>query len=143
MENTIEVEESKGKNKGFTLIELLIVIVILGILAAVTVFAVRGITNKGQTSACEADKKTLETAVESYFAQYGGTVILTGAAPAVGPPAVAGTPLPGSNPVVYAAPTVQGTLVNAGYLRAPSTKYDITLANADGKILTATDPACT
>ncbi len=32
------------QDKGFTLVELLIVIVILGILATVTVFAVRGIT---------------------------------------------------------------------------------------------------
>ncbi len=40
------------QDKGFTLVELLIVIVILGILATVTVFAVRGITDKGQENAC-------------------------------------------------------------------------------------------
>jgi prepilin-type N-terminal cleavage/methylation domain-containing protein len=40
------------QDKGFTLVELLIVIVILGILATVTVFAVRGITDQGQNSAC-------------------------------------------------------------------------------------------
>ncbi len=59
------------QDKGFTLVELLIVIVILGILATVTVFAVRGITDQGQTSACAADKKTLQTAVEAYYAQKG------------------------------------------------------------------------
>ena len=57
------------QDKGFTLVELLIVIVILGILATVTVFAVRGITDQGKTSACEADQKTLETAIEAYFAK--------------------------------------------------------------------------
>ena len=66
---------SKRKDKGFTLVELLIVIVILGILATVTVFAVRGITDKGQTNACATDKVTLQTAVETYFAQYGGSTI--------------------------------------------------------------------
>jgi general secretion pathway protein G len=61
----------KKSDKGFTLVELLIVIVILGILATVTVFAVRGITNSGKESACASDKKVLETAAESYMAQEG------------------------------------------------------------------------
>ncbi len=59
------------QDKGFTLVELLIVIVILGILATVTVFAVRGITDQGQTSACNADEKTLTVALEAYYAQEG------------------------------------------------------------------------
>jgi len=59
------------QDKGFTLVELLIVIVILGILATVTVFAVRGITDQGQSSACAADKQTMQVALESYFAQNG------------------------------------------------------------------------
>jgi prepilin-type N-terminal cleavage/methylation domain-containing protein len=70
MENHIEVEETQ-QDKGFTLVELLIVIVILGILATVTVFAVTGITNKGKTSACQADVKTIQTAEEAYNANNG------------------------------------------------------------------------
>ena len=54
---------------GFTLVELLIVIVILGVLSTVAVFAVRGITDKGNTAACQADYKTLETGIEAYIAQ--------------------------------------------------------------------------
>jgi prepilin-type N-terminal cleavage/methylation domain-containing protein len=61
----------KKNDEGFTLIELLIVIVILGILATVVVFAVGGITNRGKSSACDADRSTLEVAVEAYNAQYG------------------------------------------------------------------------
>ena len=59
------------QDKGFTLVELLIVIVILGILATVTVFAVRGITDKGKQNSCAVEKKTIETAIESYYAQNG------------------------------------------------------------------------
>jgi len=59
----------KRQEEGFTLIELLIVIVILGILAAVVVFAVGGITDKGTNAACKSDVKTLETAVEAYYAK--------------------------------------------------------------------------
>ncbi len=71
------------QDKGFTLVELLIVIVILGILATVTVFAVRGITDQGQQSACKADKATLQVAVEAFIAQNGtgpGAPALTEAA---------------------------------------------------------------
>lgn len=61
----------KKNDEGFTLIELLIVIVILGILATVVVFAVGGITNRGQSSACDADKATMQVAVEAYYAKVG------------------------------------------------------------------------
>ena len=56
---------------GFTLIELLIVIVILAILAAIVVFAVGTTTTSAKQSACNADAKSVETAVESYKAQNG------------------------------------------------------------------------
>ncbi len=58
----------KKQDKGFTLVELLIVIVILGILAAVTVFAVRGITDKAQTNSCDIEKDTIETAIAAFNA---------------------------------------------------------------------------
>jgi general secretion pathway protein G len=56
---------------GFTLIELLVVIVILAILAAIVVFAVGGITDKGQASACDTDLKTIQTAEEAYYGSIG------------------------------------------------------------------------
>jgi prepilin-type N-terminal cleavage/methylation domain-containing protein len=59
----------KRNDGGFTLIELLVVIVILGILAAVVVFAVGGITDKGQTDACKTDTRTLRTAEEANYAK--------------------------------------------------------------------------
>ena len=67
-EETIQVEET---DKGFTLVELLIVIVILGILATIVVFAVRGITDQGQKSSCKATAKTFEVAIEAYYANEG------------------------------------------------------------------------
>jgi prepilin-type N-terminal cleavage/methylation domain-containing protein len=59
------------RDRGFTLVELLIVIVILGVLATVTVFAVRGITDKGKASAAAADQRILEKAEENHMAKYG------------------------------------------------------------------------
>jgi general secretion pathway protein G len=60
---------NKNQDKGFTLVELLIVIVILGILATVTVFAVRGITDQGEENACEVEKRAVETSIEAYYTQ--------------------------------------------------------------------------
>jgi general secretion pathway protein G len=68
------IREARKNESGFTLIELLIVIVILGVLAAVVVFAVGGITDKGHQSACKADVKSVESAVEAWAANQPGTV---------------------------------------------------------------------
>ncbi|MGO4256740.1 competence type IV pilus major pilin ComGC [Marmoricola sp. RAF53] len=62
---------ARKNESGFTLIELLIVIVILGILAGIVVFSVRGITDRGEKSACNANLKTVQTASEAYYAKNG------------------------------------------------------------------------
>jgi prepilin-type N-terminal cleavage/methylation domain-containing protein len=56
---------------GFTLVELLIVIVILGILAAIVVLAIGGLSTTSKTAACNADAKTIATAEDAYFASAG------------------------------------------------------------------------
>lgn len=67
------------RDDGFTLIEVLIVIVVLGVLSTLVVFSVRGITDRGQTTACNQDARILATAVEAYFTQEGdGSLVATG-----------------------------------------------------------------
>lgn len=56
---------------GFTLIELLLVIAILGVLSAVAVFSVRGVSDRGQGASCKATRASLATAAEAYFATNG------------------------------------------------------------------------
>jgi general secretion pathway protein G len=58
-----------GEIDGFTLIELLIVIVVLGILAAVVIFALGGITGKSAAASCQADGATVSTALAAFNAQ--------------------------------------------------------------------------
>ena len=122
MENHIEVQEEK-QDKGFTLVELLIVIVILGILATVTVFAVRGITDQGKASTCKADSKTLQTAYEAFVAQYGGTAI----------PVTGGTLPAGATFALGATP--EDTIVNAGFMRGVSSNW---VMAADGTLTVET-----
>ncbi len=56
-----------GRDRGFTLVELLIVIVILGVLATVVVFAVRGISGTAHENACAAELKNLRTAQDVHW----------------------------------------------------------------------------
>ncbi|HXZ83264.1 MAG TPA: prepilin-type N-terminal cleavage/methylation domain-containing protein [Acidimicrobiales bacterium] len=53
---------------GFTLIEILVVIVIMGILAAVVVFSLGGVTGRSAVAACNTDVKTVEVGVQAYEA---------------------------------------------------------------------------
>jgi prepilin-type N-terminal cleavage/methylation domain-containing protein len=52
---------------GFTLIELLVVIAVLAILATIVIFNVVGVANRGQSSACATDLKSLQTASDAYY----------------------------------------------------------------------------
>src|SRR2546421_3556712 len=91
---------------GFTMVELLIVVVILGILAGVVVFAVGNSTSKAATNSCQVEARQFQNAV-------------TGAA--------ANTPrvvIDGNKPQTDAAALKAGGLLNKSTL-----KY---LANAAG-----------
>lgn len=57
------------RDQGFTLIELLLVVIILGVLSTVVVVSVRGIRDRGGSTACESSRTTVRVSVESYYAR--------------------------------------------------------------------------
>jgi type IV pilus assembly protein PilA len=61
--------------KGFTLIELLIVVVIIGILAAIAIPKFANTKTKAYTAAMKSDLRNLVTAEEAYFSDSGKYVI--------------------------------------------------------------------
>jgi len=70
---------ARANQSGFTLIELLIVIVILGVLAGIVVFAVTAFNNQGVSAACKSDVKNVEIASEAYYAATGNWAATIGA----------------------------------------------------------------
>ena len=107
-----------NRDRGFTLVEILIVVVILGVLAAVTVFAVRGTTGSAEQSACGIERRGILTAVESYFAQEQRADIA---------------------PSGVGAERYEQTLADLGYFDGPSEMYDVA---ADGTLSVQSGSDC-
>jgi len=57
--------------RGFTIMELLVVIVIIGVLAAIGVPAYNNMIEKARTTACQANRRTIATAAGMYWAEKG------------------------------------------------------------------------
>ena len=59
----------KRKQQGFTIVELLIVIVVIGILAALVITTFTGIQKKARDTERTTDIKALHGQIEAYYAQ--------------------------------------------------------------------------
>lgn len=67
----------KRKQSGFTIVELLIVIVVIGILAALVITTFSGIQKKARDSERQTDINAVHGQVEAYYAQNGKYPTLT------------------------------------------------------------------
>ena len=129
-DGTVATATAEGRNllrrlrqEGFTLIELLVVISILGILAAITVFSVAGLGDRGQYAACSTDTVTIRTAQEAFYAQ----------------PAPAGGKYAADVPALIAGGFLSTiSTLHTSTSVTPFTSYSINLINAAG----ATSNAC-
>jgi general secretion pathway protein G len=120
------------------LVELLIVIVIMGILAGIVVFAVGNLTQSASQNACKTEGDTFTTAIQAYKAESAHL----GTFPD-GNGATAG---------VGTAAQVAAVMATDGVLGSPNLKYasDNTAAagkwtfnNTTGAVDSTTSPACT
>jgi prepilin-type N-terminal cleavage/methylation domain-containing protein len=65
-------------SKGFTIVELLIVIIIIGILAALVLNSFRGVQERARDTERRTDINAQSTQLEVYYTDNGGYPVLTG-----------------------------------------------------------------
>lgn len=69
--------KSYKKQQGFTIVELLIVIVVIGILAALVITTFTGVQGRARDTERETDIKAIHGQLEAYYADHGGYPSLT------------------------------------------------------------------
>jgi type IV pilus assembly protein PilA len=89
------LRERAGSEKGFTLVELLVVMLILGILAAIAIPSFFNQRDKATDASAKSMARTSETAMETYATENGGVYN--------GTPAPSGTVLHDIEPTIVAA----------------------------------------
>ena len=57
--------------KGFTIVELLVVIVVIGILAAITVVSYSGVTSKARTAQAQSNANSVRQVADIYYTDNG------------------------------------------------------------------------
>ena len=106
---TLNNIKTMKKERGFTIVELLIVIVVIGILAAIVIVAFNGVQNKAKTTKAQTNAAAVQKVAEAYNADnsvYPGTIANFGAATTV--------KLPTGVTVVSAAATPFGLTASNG-----------------------------
>jgi prepilin-type N-terminal cleavage/methylation domain-containing protein len=67
----MKINNLKAKNQGFTIVELLIVIVVIGILAAITIVSYAGITARANGTKAQTNGANVQKVVEAFNADKG------------------------------------------------------------------------
>lgn len=107
-----------NSKKGFTLVEIMIVVVIIGLLAAMAIPAFQKVRTTSQDKAITNNLRQVASAAQQFMLETGATQ------------AVATTDLIGANSYISVAPSA---------VRGES--YDLTITNAQSQIVANGDPS--
>jgi general secretion pathway protein G len=134
----------KSNRKGFTLVEILIVVIILGILAAIVIPQFTNASSDARTSALESTLQTLRSQIQLYKLQHGDALPnLTTSWAAFTGTTTYGNPAQTFGPYMQAAPTnpengntnvVDSTSGPGATVASCGFVYDFNSGNGSGQI---------
>ena len=130
------LRERSGSESGFTLVELLVVMLILGILAAIAIPAFFNQRDKAQDADAKVTARTAETGMETYATDHGGDY--TGA-DATALHNIEAT-LPDDGTLVVSVPGVDGGLYTVTAESDTGNTFSIERADDGTKSLTCETP---
>jgi len=119
----------KNRKKGFTLIELMVVVIIIGILAAVAVPIFRGQTKRAIASEGEALLGSVRTAELTYYAEHGSYLDVSNGGGEDDPLGVVAT-----KNKYFTSYSVNGTTATTNYTDDGGKQYQITMDIETGDI---------
>lgn len=111
--NLQNIKNLRKKDSGFTIVELLIVIVIIGILAALVIVAYTGIQNRARSTKYYTDAQTIVKKAEAYAADDASNLYPSSTTATFGSTSTSSLPTGYAVSYVTTAPTSSSTLATA------------------------------
>lgn len=126
--NIQNIKKMKSE-RGFTIVELLIVIVVIGILAAIVIVAYNGVQNKAKTTKNQTNASSVQKAAEAYNADNGAYPVTLATLIAT----TNSAPVPTTVTVVSGGASDSLTALTAAQ-KATTVQYDITGSGTGARI---------
>ena len=123
--NKNKLSYSKASSPGFTIVELLVVIVVIGILAAITIVSYTGITNRANVAVLQSDLSNASQMLKVYQSTYGSypTALINNCPSAPTADTTLCLKVSGSNTFAY---TSNGTTFGLTETNTNGTVYNVT-----------------